>query len=158
MTEPCDLSAVEARVLIGAGLLDPVALFESCAARQDAVNPALNAVVHEDRALGRRQAEAAALAVARGEALGPLHGLPVAIKDNRPVAELRTTHGSLVHADDPVSEIDDPMIARLRDAGALLYARTNQPEFGAGANTKNRLWGATGNPFDPRLTPAGSSG
>ncbi|MEM6973057.1 MAG: amidase family protein [Pseudomonadota bacterium] len=158
MTEPCDLSALEARRLIGAGRLDPVDLFESCTAREDAVNPALNAVVHGDRTLGRAQAEAASRAVKGGDALGPLHGLPIAIKDNRAVAGLCSTHGSLVHAEDAPATHDDPMIARLRAAGALLYARTNQPEFGTGANTKNRVWGATGNPFDPTRTPSGSSG
>ncbi|MEM6489418.1 MAG: amidase family protein [Pseudomonadota bacterium] len=158
MTEPCDLDAVTARALIGARKLSPVELFDSCLARTQAVNPALNAVVTLDADLGRAQAREAEAAVMAGTRLGRLHGLPVAIKDNRPVRGLRTTHGSLVHAEDPPSEADEPMIARLRTAGPLLYARTNQPEFGTGANTKNRLFGATGNPFDTTRTPAGSSG
>lgn len=158
MTEPCDLTAREARRLIGARALSPVELFESCAARTDAVNPVLNAVVAEDRAAGRASARAAEAQVMAGAALGRLHGLPVALKDNRATAGARTTHGCLVHAEDPPAAADEPMIARLRAEGALLHARTNLPEYGAGANTRNRLFGATGNPFDPARTPAGSSG
>ncbi|MEL6266010.1 MAG: amidase family protein, partial [Pseudomonadota bacterium] len=156
--EPCDLDALTARRLIGERRLSPVALFDSCLARIEAVNPAVNAIVAMDAGLGRAQAIAAERAVAEGRPLGPLHGLPVAIKDNRPVAGLRATYGSLLHAEDPPDTTDEPMIARLRAAGAVLFARTNQPEFGTGANTRNRVFGATGNPFDPTRTPAGSSG
>ncbi|MEO0818840.1 MAG: amidase family protein [Pseudomonadota bacterium] len=156
-SEPCDLSAREARRLIGAKALSPVALMESCLARIDAVNPALNAIVTLDREralAGAREAEAA---VATGKPLGALHGLPVAIKDNRAVAGMRCTSGSLIHAQD-VPTADEPGVARLRAAGAIPFAKTNLPEFGAGANTVNRVFGATGNPFDPSKTSAGSSG
>ena len=93
----------------------------------------------------------------RGDALGLLHGLPTAIKDLHPVAGLRSTWGSLIFKDH-VPEADDPMVANLRAAGANIFAKTNVPEFGAGANTRNRVYGPTTNPFDATLTPAGSSG
>lgn len=157
MTEPCDLSAVEARRLIGAKQLSPVELFDSCRARTDAVDGALNAVVARDDALGRKQAEVAEKAVLDGDDLGPLHGLPVGIKDLEPVKGLRTTFGSLIY-EHHVPDADDSMVANVRAAGANIFSKTNTPEFGAGANTKNRVYGATGNPFDPLKTCAGSSG
>lgn len=157
MTEPCDLSAVEARRLIGTKALSPVELFDSCRQRTDAVDGALNAVVARDDALGRAQAEQAEKAVLNGEDLGPLHGLPVGIKDLEPVKGLRSTFGSLLY-EHHVPDEDDSMVANVRAAGANIFSKTNTPEFGAGANTKNRVYGATGNPFDPEKTCAGSSG
>ncbi|MEL7140145.1 MAG: amidase family protein [Pseudomonadota bacterium] len=158
MTEACDLSAREARALIGRRALSPVELYESCSARIDAVNPAVNAVIWEDRQAGLAQARATEVAVMRGEALGTLHGLPVALKDSRATAGQPCTNGSLIHADDPPAVADEEGIAELRAEGAVLAQRTNLPEYGAGANTVNRLFGATGNPFDTSLSSAGSSG
>ncbi|MEM1306890.1 MAG: amidase family protein, partial [Pseudomonadota bacterium] len=86
-----------------------------------------------------------------------LHGLPIGVKDLQATGGLRTTYGSLLHKDD-VPEQDDDTVASLRDAGAIVLAKTNTPEFGAGANTRNRVYGATGNPFDPSKTCGGSSG
>ena len=157
MSEPCDLDAVEARRLIGARRLSPVELLESCLARTAATNGRLNAVVAQDEGLARRQARAAEQAVVEGRPLPPLHGLPVGIKDLEPVAGLRSTWGSLLF-EHHVPEADTPMVADVRRAGANIFAKTNTPEFGAGANTRNRVYGATGNPFDPVLTAAGSSG
>lgn len=157
MTEPCDLSAVEARRLIGTKALSPVELFDSCRQRTDAVDGALNAVVARDDALGRAQAGQAEKAVLNGEDLGLLHGLPVGIKDLEPVKGLRSTFGSLLY-EHHVPDEDDSMVANVRAAGANIFSKTNTPEFGAGANTKNRVYGATGNPFDPDKTCAGSSG
>ncbi|MEM8811725.1 MAG: amidase family protein [Pseudomonadota bacterium] len=157
MGNPCDLSAVEARRLIGEKALSPVELFDACLARIEAVDPSLNAVVAKDVAVGRAQAQQAEKAVGDGTDLGLLHGLPVGVKDLENVAGLRTTFGSLLYEHN-VSEADDAMVANLRAAGAVLFAKTNTPEFGAGANTKNRVYGATGNPFDPEKTCAGSSG
>lgn len=157
MSEPCDLSAVEARRLIGARELSPVELVESCLARTARTNGRLNAVVAQDQALARAQARAATAVVMKGGPLGPLHGLPVGVKDLEPVAGLRTTWGSLLF-EHHVPAADSSMVADVRAAGANIYAKTNTPEFGAGANTRNRVYGATGNPFDPVLTAAGSSG
>ena len=157
MTEPCDLSAVDARRLIGNKKLSPVELLESCLERIKAVNPALNAIVAMDEKGAKQAAKAAEKAVLRGENLGLLHGLPIGIKDLQATGGLKTTWGSLIYKDH-VPEQDEPTVANLRDQGALILAKTNTPEFGAGANTKNRVYGATGNPFDPKKTCAGSSG
>lgn len=157
MTEPCDLSAVEARRLIGTKKLSPVELLESCLKRISAVNPALNAVVAMDEGGARQAAKAAEAAVMRGDDLGLLHGLPVGIKDLQVTGGLKTTWGSLIYKDH-VPEADEDTVANLRHHGAIILAKTNTPEFGAGANTKNRVYGATGNPFDAQKTCAGSSG
>ena len=156
MTEACDLAALELRRLIGARRLSPVELLASCRRRIDQVNPTLTAVVTwEERATAL--AGAAEQAVMAGEPLGLLHGLPLGIKDLNETVGLRTTHGSLIYQDH-VPAADDMVVARMRAAGGLVVAKTNTPEFGAGANTTNKVFGATGNPFDPSLTCAGSSG
>ena len=156
-TEPCDLSAVEARRLIGARKLSPVELVESCLARTAATNGAINAVVAQDEALARKTAKAQEAEVMAGSHLGILHGLPVGVKDLEPVRGLRSTWGSLLFKDH-IPDEDGSNVANVRMAGANIFAKTNTPEFGAGANTRNRVYGATGNPFDPTLTAAGSSG
>lgn len=157
-TEPCDLSAVEARRLIGARKLSPVELLESCLKRTSETNGAINAVVAQNEKLAVRQAREQEKLVRSATApLPPLHGLPVGVKDLEPVMGLRTTWGSLIFKDH-VPTADTPMVANVRAAGANIFAKTNTPEFGAGANTRNRVYGATGNPFNPVLTAAGSSG
>lgn len=157
MTEPCDLSAVVARRLIGAKKLSAVELLESCIARIDAVDPALNAMVARDDARARAAARDADAATMRGDALPALHGLPVGIKDLENVAGLRTTYGSPLFRDF-VPEQDQGIVASVRAAGAIILGKTNTPEWGAGANTRNAVYGATGNPFDPAKSAAGSSG
>ena len=93
----------------------------------------------------------------RGEDLPPLHGLPVGIKDLSATAGLRTTWGSPIFRDH-VPERDDNMVRDIRAAGGIILGKTNTPEWGAGANTRNAVYGATGNPFDPKKSAAGSSG
>ena len=156
-TDPCEFSAVEARRLIGRKALSPVELLESCLRRVEAVNPAVNAVVALDPERARAAAREAEAAVMRGGEFGPLHGLPVGIKDLEEVAGLRTTYGSPIFRDF-VPEADCGMVARIRAAGGVILGKTNTPEFGAGANTRNAVYGATGNPFDPTRSAAGSSG
>jgi Asp-tRNA(Asn)/Glu-tRNA(Gln) amidotransferase A subunit family amidase len=157
MTEACDLTAVEARARIGRKQLSPVELLESCIARIEAVDPAVNAMVARDFAGARAQARAAEAAVMRGDALTPLHGLPVGIKDLNVTKGLRTTWGSPIFRDHVPAE-DEAMVARIRAAGGIIVGKTNTPEWGAGANTRNAVYGATGNPFDPAKSAAGSSG
>lgn len=157
MTKPCDLSAVEARRLIGNKELSPVELLDSCLERIGETNPALNAVVAMDEEGAKETAQAAERAVLHGEPLGTLHGLPLGIKDLQATGGLTTTWGSLIHKDN-VPDEDEDTVANLRDEGAIIFAKTNTPEFGAGANTKNRVYGATGNPFDAAKTCGGSSG
>lgn len=157
MSEPCELSALEARRLIGAKQLSPVELLDSSLRRIDAVNPALNAVIAQDREAARAAARAAEAKVMRGEPLGALQGLPIGVKDLDATAGLTTTWGSLIYKGH-VPEADDPHIARIRAGGGIIVGKTNTPEFGAGSNTTNLVYGATGNPFDTELTCGGSSG
>lgn len=157
MTEPCDLSAVESRRLIGQRTLAPSELLESCIARIEAVDPAVNAMVIRDYDGARAAARRADAAIAAGETLGLLHGLPLGVKDLDDAAGLKTTFGSPLFRDNVAGE-DCAMVADLRAAGAVVLGKTNTPEFGAGANTRNAVHGVTGNPFDPTRSAAGSSG
>ena len=157
MAELCDLSALELRRLIGAKQISPVELLASCRARIERINGAVNAFVVTCWERAEAEAGAAERAVMAGEALGPLHGLPVGIKDLALTEDLRTTFGSPQFAEF-VPEADERQVAALRRAGAIVVGKTNTPEFGAGANTLNPVYGATGNPFDPDKTCAGASG
>jgi amidase len=155
--EPCDLTAVEARRLIGTKQLASAELLESCIARIEAVDHAVNAMVARDFDRARTTAKQADAAVARGDALPPLHGLPIGIKDLEPTEGLRTTFGSPLFRDN-VPASDARLVAAIRRSGAIVIGKTNTPEFGAGANTRNAVYGATGNPFNPEKSCAGSSG
>jgi amidase len=158
MTEPCDLPAVDARRLIGQKKLAPSELMESCIARIETVDHAVNAMVARDFDHARTAAKAADAVVARGEDdLPPLHGLPIGIKDLQETEGLRTTFGSPIFRS-YVPPADERIVGAVRSAGAIILGKTNTPEFGAGANTRNAVYGATGNPFDPTLSAAGSSG
>ena len=157
MTEPCDLTAVEARRLIGRKQLAPSELLASCIARIEAVDHAVNAMVARDFERARAAAKQADAAVVRGGALPPLHGLPIGVKDLEETEGLRTTFGSVIFRDH-VPTADARIVAAVRQAGAIVVGKTNTPEFGAGANTRNAVYGATGNPFDPTRSAAGSSG
>jgi Asp-tRNA(Asn)/Glu-tRNA(Gln) amidotransferase A subunit family amidase len=157
MTEACDLSAVAARRLIGTKRLAPSELLESCIARIEAVDHAVNAMVARDFPRARARAKAADSAVLRGDALEPLHGLPIGVKDLQETGGLVTTHGSVIFRDHVPAQ-DERLIAAVRAAGAIVVGKTNTPEFGAGANTRNAVYGATGNPFNPEKSCAGSSG
>jgi amidase len=157
MAEACELTAVEARRLIGAKQLSSSELLESCISRIEAVDHAVNAMVARDFDRARVAAKAADEAVVRGDALPPLHGLPIGIKDLESTAGLRTTFGSPLFRDNVPSK-DERLVAAIRRAGAIVLGKTNTPEFGAGANTRNAVYGATGNPFNPEISCAGSSG
>jgi amidase len=157
MTELCDLSALELRRMIGAKQISPVELLASCRARTERVNGAVNALVATCWERAEAEARAAERAVMAGAALGPLHGLPIGIKDLALTEGVCTTSGSPQFADF-VPEADERQVAAVRQAGAIVVGKTNTPEFGAGANTANPVYGPTGNPFDPDKTCAGSSG
>jgi len=150
-------TAVELRRLIGAKQLSPVELMDACIARIEALNPAVNAIAATDFERARESARAAETDVMRGAPLGPLHGLPLGIKDLQDTAGLLTTFGN-VGLRGNVPARDNGLVARLRAAGAIVTAKTNVPDMGAGANTRNPVWGATGNPFDPSRNAGGSSG
>ncbi len=158
MTNPHQLDAVEARRLIGTGELSPVELVDDCLARIEAVDPAVNAMVTRAGERARAEARVAADAVATdGDGLRLLHGLPVAIKDLQATEGVVTTLGSAALAGH-VPTADAGIVARVRAAGGIVVGKTNIPERSIGANTVNRLFGATGNPFDPDRTCGGSSG
>ncbi|MBM9593543.1 amidase [Rhodobacteraceae bacterium MCCB 386] len=143
--------------MIGRRQLSPVELAQACIARVEALDPAVNAVVARNFDRLMDEAHGAEAAVARGEPLGALHGLPVAIKDMNDVAGLPTTYGSEIFADN-VPDSDDSLVASVRAAGGLILGKTNVPEWSAGANTRNRVFGVTANPYDLERTCAGSSG
>ena len=121
------------------------------------VNPRLNAIVTLLAEQGRERAVAADERLARGEAVGPLHGLPIAHKDLVLTKGVRTTLGSPIFADF-VPDQDEIIVERLRAAGAIMIGKTNTPEFGAGSQTYNQVFGATRNPYDSETTCGGSSG
>ena len=157
MNEPCDLAAIDARRLIGAKRLSPVELLESCIGRIEAVDHAVNAIPARDFERARLAAKRAEEAVMRGDRLPALHGLPIAIKDLEDAEGLVNSQGSPIYAND-VRPADQRSVAAVRAAGAIIVGKSNVPEFGAGANSRNRVYGATGNPFDPSKNAAGSSG
>src|SRR5690348_7275363 len=151
------LTAVELRRRIGTKEISPVELLEACIERIERLNPSVNAVTAVCYERARAEAQAAEKAVLEGNALGFLHGLPAGIKDLDETGGLLTTYGSPLYRDF-VPERDNAMVARVRAAGAIVVGKTNVPEFGAGANSRNVVWGATGNPFGPMLNAGGSSG
>jgi amidase len=126
-------------------------------ARIERANPSVNAIVTMDPDRSLREASAADAAIARGDALGPLHGIPAAFKDTHDTAGMRTTQGSPLFAD-RIPATDDLVIDRMRRAGAITLGKTNVPEFAAGSNTFNALFGATRNPYDLTRTSGGSTG
>jgi len=157
MMEACELTAVQARRLMVEKKLSPLELLDSCVRRIEAVNKSVNAVVSTCFERARDEARAAEAAIVAGEILGPLHGLPLGVKDLNVTEGLRTTFGSLLFADN-IPDQDEGLIASLRRAGAIVTGKTNTPEFGAGANTTNKVFGSTRNPFDTARTCGGSSG
>ncbi|MCT1560964.1 amidase family protein, partial [Brevibacterium casei] len=125
--------------------------------RIDEVNPAINAVVTRDDDRAMAEAAAADEALAAGEEVGVLHGVPMTHKDTHDTAGMRTTWGSPIMAD-RVPEADSLIIARLRRAGVITSGKTNVPEFAAGSHTFNPVFGTTRNPYDLTKSASGSSG
>ena len=153
----CFQTAVELARLIRTRAISAVELLEAHLAQIERVNPRVNAIVTlaPERALARARAADAALA--RGEPAGPLHGLPVAHKDLVPVAGMRTTFGSPIFAD-YMPDHSALLVERMQRAGAITIGKTNSPEFGAGSQTFNQVFGATPNPYDTTKTCGGSTG
>lgn len=154
--DPSTVNATEAVQLISQRDLSPRELTEAVLARCAAWEPALNAFVHFDPQGAMRQAEAATEAIARGEPLGPLHGVPVTIKNLQDVAGFATRRGSRLTPDAPALA-DAPLVARLRAAGAIVVGTTTMPEQGWTATSVSTLTGATHNPWRHGLTAGGSS-
>ena len=150
-------SARELASRIRDGELSARELLEAHLEQIERVNPQVNAICTLLPERARAEAAAADTAQAAGRSLGPLHGLPVAIKDLVSTAGIRTTFGSPIYADN-VPEQDDLVVERLRHAGAIVIGKTNTPEFGAGSQTFNAVFGETRNPYDLERTCGGSSG
>jgi len=150
-------SALELAVAIRNREVSSRELLEHYLRRIERHNPAINAIVTLDVERARAQADAADAALARGESLGPLHGLPITVKDTVETAGLRTTAGAPLHAEHVPAQ-DAPAVARLKAAGAIVFGKTNIPVFAMDLQTYNPIFGATNNPWDVTRSPGGSSG
>jgi amidase len=153
----CFVSATDLARLYRSRKASPLEVMQAVFARIDAVNPALNAFVTLDREPALSAARRATTALGRRRDLGALHGIPVSIKDLTPTKGIRTTWGSRIF-EHHVPDEDALIVQRLKSAGAIVIGKTNTPEFGAGGNTFNAVFGATRNPWNPALTCGGSSG
>lgn len=151
------LSLEEAAKLLRARQLSPVELADAALDRIAALNPALNAFITVIADRARHQARAAEREIARGRWKGPLHGIPISLKDNIWTRGVRTTAGSKILSDF-VPTIDADVAARLADAGAILAGKTNLHEFAYGITSNNPHFGPVRNPWDPERIPGGSSG
>jgi amidase len=152
------IDAVELARLLRSRTLSAVEVMTACLSQVKRINPKVNAIctlLDEDQLLG--QARSADERLAKGGAIGPLHGFPHAVKDLVPTAGIRTTYGSPIYKANIPAE-DALLVERLKAAGAIIIGKTNTPEFGAGSQTFNPLFGPTRNPYDPARTCGGSSG
>src|SRR4051794_36851767 len=149
------LSTTDIVERLGKSEITPLDCLDALEARIAAVDPTLNALptLCFERARDRAKALMRRPMAERGR----LAGLPVPIKDLTEVAGVRTTYGSRIHADF-VPDVSDPLVVRIEAEGGIVYAKSNTPEFGAGANTFNEVFGATRNPWNTALSAAGSSG
>ena len=150
-------SAAELAQLIAGRQVLPVEAVDAVLDRIERAQPALNAFITVCAEEARTAAKEAEAAVMRGEKLGPLHGVPFAVKDLLNTAGVRTTFGSFALADN-VPAADSPAVARLKTAGAILVGKTTTPEFGHKCFTEAPLFGRTANPWDLSRTCGGSSG
>ena len=156
-TSLCFLTATELGLKIRSGEISAVETMEAHLAQIEKVNPQVNAIVTLVPELALEQARKADEKLAQGGKLGPLHGLPVAHKDLVPTKGIRTTFGSPIFQDF-VPEEDALLVERIRNAGGISLGKTNTPEFGAGSQTFNQVFGVTKNPYDLSKTCGGSSG
>jgi amidase len=157
VSDICQLSAVEIARLLRAKELSARDVMRAHLAQIERLNPVVNAIVTLAADQAMERAADADERIARGEAVGPLHGLPIAHKDLQPTRGMRTTFGSpLFH--DFIPTDDSLLVERVRAAGAIAVGKTNTPEFGAGSQTFNPVFGSTLNPYDLSKTCGGSSG
>jgi Asp-tRNA(Asn)/Glu-tRNA(Gln) amidotransferase A subunit family amidase len=151
------LSAVVMAQQIREKKISPIELVNAHLAKIERLNPQLNAFVHVDAERVRREAREAEAAVMNGKALGPLHGVPISVKSSLDVAGLRCEAGTRLRAGNVATQ-DAPLVARLRNAGAIVLGVTNTPELLMAWETDNLLYGRTNSPWDLERTPGGSSG
>jgi|SoiMethySBSTD1v2_1073268.scaffolds.fasta_scaffold29994_5 amidase len=154
--DPCALSASELARRLVSGALSAVDVLDAHVARIEQRNGAILAVVSSDVESARAQAKAADAAIARGRPGGPLHGVPITLKDGIDVAGLRTTLGA--ESFDRIADTDATVTARLRAAGAIIVGHTNVPPLLADYQSDNPIFGRTSNPWDLGRTAGGSSG
>jgi amidase len=152
-----ELDGVAIAAQIANGEISAREVTEATLARMDAVNPAINAVVARDDAAALSAANAVDAARSGGQVLAPMAGVPITIKENVDQAGCATTNGLRIQKD-LVAETDNPVVANLRRAGAVIVGRTNTPAFSLRWFTRNSLHGHTKNPHNARITPGGSSG
>lgn len=150
-------TAREMAAAVAAKQISARELLELHLQRIEAVNPTVNALVSVDPDRARQAADEADVRTMSGEPLGALHGLPYAVKDTHEVEGWRTTFGSVLRSDHH-PERDELVVARVREAGAVIVAKSNVPEFAAGSHTFNPIFGTTVNPYDPTRSAGGSSG
>lgn len=156
-SEICFMTAVEMAEHLKKGTLSAVEVMEDHLKQIDAINPTVNAIITLLPEMALQKAREADQKVADGVPLEPLHGLPIAHKDLVMTKGIRTTYGSTV-LKNFVPDTDAIIVERLREAGAICIGKTNVPEFGAGSQTHNPVFGSTLNPYDLTKTCGGSSG
>jgi amidase len=157
-SEICFMRATDLAAMIRKKKLSACEVMEAHLRQIESVNPKMNAIitlVDEDQLMA--QARAADEMIAKGKALGPLHGLPVGVKDLTETKGVRTTYGSPLFSDF-VPNHDALVVERMKNAGAIVIGKTNTPEFGMGSQTFNPVFGPTLNPYDVRKTCGGSTG
>ena len=160
MTDRDDLtrhSAAELGLLIRAREVSCAEVVQACLQRIESLNPEINAFCTVTAEQALEEARQADRAVNRGKALGPLHGIPVGLKDLTPTRGVRTTRGSRLFRDH-VPEDDALLVRRIRQAGGVIVGKTNTPEFGHKGVTDNLVFGPTRNPWNRECTAGGSSG
>lgn len=156
MTDICSMTAVDLAAAIKKRELSPVEVVTAIANRMDAMEPLLHAFCTPTLETARKQAEDLAARIAAGEEVGPLAGVPVGIKDLVATEGIRTACGSKAY-EDFVPDEDDIVVERLKAADALIIGKTNVPEFGYSGVGHNPVFETTRNPWDPAMTPGGSS-
>ena len=156
-TDASFMTAAELASAVRKKLLSPLEIVEALLARIEKINPKVNAYCTVAAEMALEAAKKAEAEVMRGGELGPLHGVPVSVKDLTLTAGIRTTFGSKIF-EHHVPDEDALIVQRLKAAGAIVIGKTNTPEFGAGANTYNAVFGPTRNPWKLTHTCGGSSG
>jgi amidase len=156
-SELCFTPATELALMIRSKEISPVEVTQAVLDRIDSINPQIHAYITVVPELALEAARECEKAMIRGETLGPLHGIPLSIKDLTPTRGVRTTGGSKYYKNF-VPEEDALVVRRLKMAGAVIVGKTNTPEFGIGINATNSVFGTTLNPWDFSSTAGGSSG
>ena len=157
MTDPADFTLVEAAAALKAGEQTSVTLTEAVLTRASLTEAAVHAYLTIDRSGALAAAEAADRRISEGRSIGPLDGLPIALKDNMMTRGLETTASSKILAG-YIPPYDGTVVARLREAGAVFVGKTNLDEFAMGSSTENSAFGPTRNPWNLDTVPGGSSG